>query len=88
MGPAATLAVRESRAIPLIDWLFLQLGGNAALIKYFKDRGLNDLPIRDKYNTPEAENYRERCVGRCFERSVFICVCRGRVSVCECLTYH
>ena len=37
-----------------------QLGGNAALIKFFKERGVNELPIRDKYNSSAAELYRER----------------------------
>jgi hypothetical protein len=40
----------------------LQLGGNAALIKFFKEHGVDTLSIKEKYNTPAAELYRERCV--------------------------
>lgn len=38
----------------------LQLGGNAALIKFFKENGVNDLGIRDKYHSAPAELYKER----------------------------
>ena len=48
-------------AVRVCAWLS-QLGGNAALINFFKEHGVNDLSIKEKYNTPAAELYRERCV--------------------------
>lgn len=39
-----------------------QVGGNDALRKFFKKHKLLDLSIAEKYNSPEAELYRERCV--------------------------
>ena len=43
-----------------------QVGGNGKLRQWFEKHGVLDLPTSDKYNTPEAELYRERCVASQF----------------------
>jgi ADP-ribosylation factor GTPase-activating protein 1 len=42
--------------------LVVQLGGNAKLIAFFTEHGVNSLSIKEKYNSPAAELYRERYV--------------------------
>ena len=62
-----------------------QVGGNGKLRQWFEKHGVLDLPTSDKYNTPEAELYRERCVAPQFHgntrthtahRAALLVVCR------------
>ena len=75
------------RSVTMDSWSaaqmkMMQLGGNKALIDFFKKHGVNDLSIPEKYDTPAAELYRERCVEGA---SCSVCVegGGGGESVCQ-----
>ena len=38
----------------------MQVGGNKKAIDYFTENGIQDLPIKEKYSSAAAENYREK----------------------------